>query len=162
MSRHDGPRGQLPAIAAVCLAWLPAAITAAPTPPPKVDATEARITRLIEQLGDKRAPARDAAAGELEKIGDKAVKALTRTMSKHKDTDVRDRARRVLGRIKALRINAFIEQLCADEFQQRVDAEEELEKIGRPAVEALEKASRSTDFEMRLRARRLLSAIKSK
>jgi HEAT repeat protein len=163
MPRQDWPALRLARFVLGCLLISLGAAAAAPVPPPKPDARIATIARLIEQLGDEKAARRDAAREELEKIGAPAAKALTRAMTHHTDLDVRDRARRVLGRIYATRIAALIDQLGAEEFKAREAANRQLRKIGLPAIEALERATRDDeDLLIRVEAGRALAAIKGK
>ena len=56
----------------------------------------------------------------------------------------------------AQEVAGYIEQLASEEFDLREEAEEKLREIGRPALEALEKATASEDEEVKTRAQKLL------
>jgi hypothetical protein len=62
--------------------------------------------------------------------------------------------------VEAGEIDLLIEQLGSDKFAVREAAEKKLEKIGEPAVPALQKASRNSDLELRLRAVRIIETIR--
>jgi HEAT repeat protein len=57
-------------------------------------------------------------------------------------------------------IAELIEKLGDESYDVREDAQKSLEKIGEPARDALVKAKRHTDLEVRNRARKTLAAIK--
>ena len=58
------------------------------------------------------------------------------------------------------KIAELIEKLGDDSYDVREEAQKSLEKIGEPARNALVKARRHTDLEVRNRARKTLAAIK--
>ncbi len=58
-------------------------------------------------------------------------------------------------------IDQLIEQLGDDDIEVRDKAQAELEKIGKPAVEALEKAAKDEDPERRARAQSILSTLRN-
>jgi hypothetical protein len=58
------------------------------------------------------------------------------------------------------KIDRLIRELGSDEFAQREAASAELEKIGKPALDALRKAAKeSKDAEVKVRAKALVDAI---
>ncbi len=57
------------------------------------------------------------------------------------------------------KIDKLIEQLGSGNFTERENAAKELETIGAPALEALRKAAKSSDAEVRKRAKTILSKI---
>jgi WD40 repeat protein len=60
------------------------------------------------------------------------------------------------------RIGELIEQLADDTFRIRRDAELELQRIGRPALPALEKASKSLSEDLAMRARKITEQIQAR
>jgi hypothetical protein len=54
-------------------------------------------------------------------------------------------------------INKLIQQLGDDDWQKREKAQEELAKIGKPALEALKKASEDIDPEIAMSAKRIIN-----
>lgn len=58
------------------------------------------------------------------------------------------------------KVESLVKQLGAESFKEREAATEELKKIGRPAVPALEEALKSEDAEVRSRAEQILKEIK--
>jgi hypothetical protein len=60
------------------------------------------------------------------------------------------------------RIDKLIEQLGADSFADRQKASEALDKLGEPALEALRKATKSSDAEIRKRATDLVGKIEKR
>ena len=57
------------------------------------------------------------------------------------------------------KIDSLIKQLGSEDFEQREDAQTQLIEIGEPAREALERAKKSADSEISLRAKNILKAI---
>src|SRR5262245_13347831 len=107
----------------VCLmAVLPAAAPArqggAPTP--------AEVAKLIEQLDDLDFDVRAQAEQRLEKFGALTQAALAEATSKHKDREVRERARAVLRRIHDARVSGLIKSLSDRDVKTRDAAEKEL------------------------------------
>jgi hypothetical protein len=62
----------------------------------------------------------------------------------------------------AAKIARLIEQLGSDTFAERQKATEALDAIGEPALEALRKAAKSTDAEVRKRAQGLLDKLEKR
>jgi len=60
------------------------------------------------------------------------------------------------------RIEEFIRQLGAENWKDREEAQKELIRIGGSALEAVEKAARSSDAEVRTRAETILKQLKKK
>jgi hypothetical protein len=58
------------------------------------------------------------------------------------------------------RIAKLIEQLGSAKFSEREAASKELEEIGVPALEALQKAAKSSDLETRKRAQKLIAKVR--
>jgi hypothetical protein len=58
------------------------------------------------------------------------------------------------------RIDKLIEQLGSAKFSEREAASKELEKIGVPALDALQKAAKSTDLETRRRAQSIIAKVR--
>lgn len=56
----------------------------------------ARITRLIEQLGDDRFTQREAASKELEAMGERALAALCKAATSHYDPEIKRRAGQII------------------------------------------------------------------
>jgi HEAT repeat protein len=115
-----------------------------------------KIAELIEKLGDDSYDVREEAQKKLEKIGEPARVALVKATKTHTDLEVRKRARKALEK----QIAELIEKLGDDSYEVREETQKKLEKIGEPARDALVKAKRHTDLEVRNRARRTLAAIK--
>ncbi len=61
---------------------------------------------------------------------------------------------------RAEEIARLVEQLGADSYQARQEAQRKLIEIGEPAVAALEKALKSSDAEVRMRAEKALEEIR--
>lgn len=59
----------------------------------------------------------------------------------------------------AAQIDKLVEQLGSGTFAEREKASKELDRIGAPALEALRKAAKSPDFEVRKRAEALVKSI---
>jgi hypothetical protein len=57
------------------------------------------------------------------------------------------------------RIRELVKQLGSEDYEEREEADRELRKIGKPAVEELRKAAESEDLEVRERAIEILKAI---
>jgi hypothetical protein len=62
----------------------------------------------------------------------------------------------------AAKIDKLIEQLGSSKFDEREQANKALDAIGAPALEALRKAAKSEDAEVRMRAAELVKAIESR
>jgi hypothetical protein len=60
----------------------------------------------------------------------------------------------------AAHIAKLIEQLGSAKFSEREAASKELEEIGIPALEALQKAAKSTDLETRKRAQKIIAKVR--
>jgi YD repeat-containing protein len=60
---------------------------------------------------------------------------------------------------QARRIETLIRQVGSDDVAEREKATEELRKIGKPAVSALQKAAESKDPEVAVRARALVAEL---
>jgi HEAT repeat protein len=90
---------------------------------------QARVTRLIEQLGDTDFDKQDDARQQLEKIGELAREHLLVAMEKNADREVREQVRSVLKRINAAKVSGLIKQLGDDSAKVRQAAEKELGKM---------------------------------
>jgi len=126
------------------------------------------IDELITQLGNDDWPKREQATEQLIMIGAPAIESLQK-VAKSNDPEVRLRVKQILDKIiepdeeeeeLTESIEQLIRQLGNENFQTRENATKELIKIGKPAILALEKASKSPDPEIRLRAQKVLEQIK--
>lgn len=61
----------------------------------------------------------------------------------------------------AAKIRKLVKQLDAAEFKARDEAEKQLVKIGKPALEAVKQATNSSSAEVQIRAKRILAALKA-
>ncbi len=117
-----------------------------PAPPPAGE-----IDKLIARLGDNAFAVRQGAQERLVEIGKPALGALRRAARTSPDAEVRRRARAAARNIE--RIYDLIEQLGAEEYATREQAQEGLVKIGKPALGPLRTVARTTfDPEVRRRA----------
>ena len=62
----------------------------------------------------------------------------------------------------AKKITQLIEQMGSSSFEERQKASDALDAVGEPALEALRKATKSTDAEVRKRATDLVSRIEAR
>jgi hypothetical protein len=128
----------------VAVLFLAGAVGLAPTsfvradkqPAPKLDeATQAKIEKLIKQLGDDAFQVREQATTELIKIGRPAVPFLRKAL-KNTDIEISRRARVVLDGIK-LTVADLIEDLQDADPAIRKEAAQVLERLGADAKEAV-------------------------
>ncbi len=136
------------------------------TPPPPAQEKVSPIHQAIQELRDADAAKRRSAAERLLKAGAEAYGPLEEALEAAKaapDETFRKAAEEVLAEIAAKlqpTIHKLVAQLGHDRYEVRENAGAELEKIGKPALEALQKAAKSEDPEVRFRAAALVKSIK--
>ena len=130
---------------------------------------------LVEQLGDASYAVRDAAAKELTRLGPAAKGVLTEALS-DPDPEIRSRARWILSRMpEEVEIEdagdrsaspaptaaqrELVQRLGDPSFFIREQAAEELASQGVACKAALAEALKDPDFEVRWRARAVLSRV---
>jgi HEAT repeats len=131
-----------------------------PAPAASEDGQDARIARLIEQLGDRKFRVREDATKQLTAIGKPAVPAL-RAVLESPDPDIRLRARLILNKIES-GIPYLIGALGDRDAKVRKDAAVQLGRIGTPAKEAapaLVRALKDPDQTVRDAALNALQAV---
>src|SRR4051794_17098966 len=113
----------------LCLSLLLLAAPALAPADEKAAPTAAQIAKLIEKLGDDDIKVRDAADRRLEKLGDRAREALSAAATKHPELEGRKRARRLLSRIAAAKVEGLIKGLGDEKAEVRATAEKDLGRL---------------------------------
>ena len=117
------------------------------------------VDSLVSALEDPVRDVRVKAAGSLKKIGTHCTDALLQALQEGGD-ELRKEAARVLGDIKDLRAVPFLVKALGDPDEKvRGRAANALEKIGEPAVEALQAALSSDDPNIRALAASILTKM---
>lgn len=117
------------------------------------------VEPLVMALEDTVRDVRVKAAGALKKIGSICTDSLVRALREGGD-ELRKEAARVLGDIKDLRAIPFLVEALRDpEEKVRGRAANALEKIGEPAVEALQAVLMDEDLNARTLAASILTKI---